>query len=245
MINKYGLSRVIPPEVKREVRQKAGFGCVICGASIYEYEHIHPEFSEAKTHDPERITLLCPQHHSKVTRKFLSKLTVQIAMQNPICKRKGFSNEFLDIGQSHPKITFSGLTIEKCPIPVMFKNIPLIEIKAAESGNAPFRLSATFFNSEGNLSLKIEDNEWMAYESNWDVEVTGGNIIVRDSLRHISLKLVAQPPEGIKVERLDMLIGNVRFRGNENSLKVIYPDGAEMILTQCIASHCNVGLSIG
>ena len=72
--NKYDLNRDIPNLVKRQVRQSCGFGCVICGASIIDYEHVDPIFAEAKEHDPEKITLLCPQHHAKVTRGFLSKV---------------------------------------------------------------------------------------------------------------------------------------------------------------------------
>ncbi|WP_140145769.1 HNH endonuclease, partial [Vibrio parahaemolyticus] len=77
--NKHGLSRYIPEDVKRKVRQKCGYGCVVCGTAIVEYEHVDPEFSEAKEHDPDKIVLLCSQCHAKVTRKFLSKESIKLA----------------------------------------------------------------------------------------------------------------------------------------------------------------------
>ncbi|GAH43227.1 unnamed protein product, partial [marine sediment metagenome] len=50
--NQYGLSRYIPLEIKRAVRQKCGFGCVVCGSTIYQYHHFDPPFNEAKQHNP-------------------------------------------------------------------------------------------------------------------------------------------------------------------------------------------------
>jgi len=32
--------RNIPLPIQREVRQRCGFGCVICGTLLYEYDHI-------------------------------------------------------------------------------------------------------------------------------------------------------------------------------------------------------------
>ncbi len=53
--NKHGLSRTIPEDVKRQVRQACGFGCVCCGFAIVTYEHIEPEFHNAESHDPENM----------------------------------------------------------------------------------------------------------------------------------------------------------------------------------------------
>lgn len=106
MKNKYGLSRDIPADVKRAVRQACGYGCIICGAAIVEYEHVDPPFPEAREHDPRAIALLCPQCHAKVTRGFLAKQTVKEALLDPVCKKKGYASEFFDIGRTHPKLVF-------------------------------------------------------------------------------------------------------------------------------------------
>ena len=52
--------RNIPAEIKRQVRQRCGFGCIICGLPIYEYEHME-EWAKVKRHRTEEITLLCPR----------------------------------------------------------------------------------------------------------------------------------------------------------------------------------------
>lgn len=131
-MNKYGLSRQIPEAVKRQVRQQCGFGCVICGLGIIQYEHVDPEFHEAKVHDPSRMTLLCPRCHSKVTNKMWSKQKVKEAMKNPKPLSQGFSNEILDIGTKFPRINFAGSVMENCSIPVMIKSVPLFRLNPLE-----------------------------------------------------------------------------------------------------------------
>jgi hypothetical protein len=56
------ISRNIPFPIKRKIRQRCGFGCVICGLPLYEYEHLLG-FAKVKRHVEKEITLLCDQHH--------------------------------------------------------------------------------------------------------------------------------------------------------------------------------------
>jgi len=244
-VNQYGLPRDIPDAVKRQVRRGCGFGCVLCGGSIIEYEHVDPPFSEAKVHDPERIALLCPRCHAKVTRTFLSKDTVKGAMGDPFCKKTGYASEFLDIGQVHPKVVFAGVTLTHCPIPVEVKGVPLFEIKEAEEPGAPFRLSASFSNSRGEPSLEIVDNEWRVYGTNWDAEAIGGAITIRDNPGHVSLRLVANPPDGVTIEQLDMYLAGFRFLGSPGELTVRMPGGGGGTFTRCLMDNCRIGLSLG
>lgn len=243
-MNKHGLSRTIPAAVKREVRRSCGFGCVICGASIIEYEHIDPPFAEAKEHDPDKIALLCPQCHAKVTRDFLSKEAVKEARRNPHCLKEGYASEFIDVGRQHPRVKFAGVTLVECDIPVQVDEVPLFQVKEAEEEGGPFRLSANFANSKGEHSLQIIENEWKVFTGNWDVEVVGGTITIRDAPGQISLKLSVAGRDTIAVEALDMQLNGMRFRGDTEDLMVEFPEGGRGHFTNCIASHCHVGLSL-
>jgi hypothetical protein len=245
MKNKYGLSRHIPADTKRLVRQACGYGCIICGAAIIEYEHIDPPFPEAKTHNPYNIGLLCPQCHAKVTRGFLSKQTAKEARLNPFCKQKGYANEFFDIGCNHPKLIFAGSTITRTSIPVMVEGVALIRIDRAEEEGGPFRLSGNFYNSQGALSLEIVENEWRARLANWDVEAVGGVITIRDNPRHISLQLRAVLPDGLEVERLDMFVRNWHIIGNKRELVVESPDGRQGTFSGCLSDGAEVGFMLG
>jgi hypothetical protein len=245
MQNQYGLSRDIPAAIKRQVRKACGFGCVVCGGSIIDYEHVDPPYVEAREHDPEKITLLCPQCHAKVTRGFLSKQTVKEAMRDPLCKKRGYASEFLDIGRVHPKVVFAGVTLTNCQVPIEVRGIPLFAVKEAEEAGGPFRLSASFCNSRGESSLQIIDNEWRAFGTNWDVNVVGGAITIRDNPRHTSLRLVAAPPDGVVIEQLDMYLGGLRFLGNPRDLVIEFPDGSRSTFTQSLMDDCGVGLAFG
>ena len=44
-INKFGLRRSdFHADTKRLIRQRDGFGCVVCGLALIKYEHLDPEF---------------------------------------------------------------------------------------------------------------------------------------------------------------------------------------------------------
>jgi hypothetical protein len=76
-------ARDIPDPIKRLVRQKSGFGCVVCGLPIFDYEHIE-EFAAVQTHNAANMVLLCPNHHAEKTRGRLSKEAIRRAADNPL-----------------------------------------------------------------------------------------------------------------------------------------------------------------
>ena len=227
--NAYGLSREIPAAVKREVRQRDGFGCVICGLGIVQYEHVDPEFKDARSHDPDAIALLCPQCHSKITTRMWSKGRVKLAMRNPKCRQVGFAREFFDFSEGYPPIQVSGHS--------------LFKIKPPELPGEPFLFSGLFTDSRGNVSLEIEDNEWKAYSNLWDVDVQGPTIKIREAQRAVHLVLKIVQPDTIVVEKLKMSLGGLRFQADGNFLRVIFPNGNVSEFTSCIGDNCMVGMS--
>lgn len=241
--NAHGLNREIPAAVKRQVRQRDGFGCVICGLGIVQYEHVDPEFKDAKFHDPNSITLLCPQCHSKVTTRMWSKGRVKLAMRSPKCKQVGYTREFFDFSEGHPALRFGGMLLRNCQIPIEVGGRPLFKIKPPEYPNEPFLFSGTFTDSNGNISLEIEDNEWKAYSNLWDVEVQGPTIKIREAQRVVHLDLKIIQPDTIVVEKLDMSLGNLRFQADGDFLRVIHPNGGTSEFTSCICDNCMVGIS--
>ena len=244
--NKFGLTRYIETEVTYEIRKRSGFGCVICGIGIIEYEHVDPDFAEAKTHDPDCMTILCPTCHAKKTRKFLSTDTIKRAMTNPKCLQQGFSKEVLDIGNGSPTFIFAGSEFSNCRIPLIISGVNVIEFSPPETQGGPFRLSGNFFDSCGQKTLQIIDNEWQASTQNWDVEVTGGRIIVSESKNKIHLALKAIDANKIEVETLRTTIGNRRVEGDRNKISVfdVRKGTKIMELSQVIASNAMVGFSL-
>lgn len=244
MRNQFGLSRSIPEDIKRQVRQRCGYGCVICGAAIVEYEHVRPEFTKAKAHDAQGISLLCPTCHAKKTRNFLSARRVLEAMDKPAAKASGFAFSELEDHSSHPYVVLGGVTLKNCPTPVEVRGIPLIRIEDAEVTRGPYQLSASFFDSEGSPSLFIRRNEWHVAADSWDVEAVGGRITVRTAPGKIALQLRLDPGQGVVVERLNMYCGGYFFEASHAQLDIISPGGGRTSFTGCLADNCNVGLAL-
>ncbi|WP_137736068.1 HNH endonuclease signature motif containing protein [Pseudaquabacterium pictum] len=242
--NKHGLSRTIPANVKRLVRQACGFGCVVCGSALIEYEHVDPPFAWATSHDPECIALLCPQCHAKVTRRFLNKGAVAAAMKAPFCLRQGFSSEVFAMGASQPRIAIGGVLAVGCVIPLLVKGIPVLKIEPSDAPGGPVRLSGQFHNAQGDISLQIEENEWRPLASNWDVDVSGGAITIRDAPGHISLRLRLELPDLMVVEAMDMLAADVRVVASRDTLDLFWANGSHSNLRGCVMSNCHVGVAI-
>lgn len=79
----------IPEGVKRSVRQRCGFGCVVCGCPIaYQYDHIE-DYVLVEAHEESNITILCATHHQSKTAGRLSKAQVERADASPFNRRGG------------------------------------------------------------------------------------------------------------------------------------------------------------
>ncbi|WNY81920.1 HNH endonuclease [Cronobacter dublinensis] len=215
--NQYGLSRAIPAEVKRQIRQKCGFGCVICASPIIGYEHVDPIFVLAKEHSPEAMTLLCPTCHAKVTKRIYSKEKVKKAMREPAARIQGKISDKLDFSEGEPLIKFGGETFVNCKIPVMFQGEPLLQIEIEDGETL---MSGRFYDSKGNLSLEIIKNEWVCDNRCWDVTVIGPTISVIEKKAGPRLVLTVAPPKVFIIKRFDMLIRGVRLVGDGKRFRV-------------------------
>ena len=78
----------IPESIKRTVRQECGFGCVLCGCPIYDYDHIE-EYSRVQEHEVDNLALLCTEHHRQKTNKRLPVSRVKDARQEPFNVKHG------------------------------------------------------------------------------------------------------------------------------------------------------------
>src|SRR5688572_28287848 len=136
-MNQHGLGRDIPDNVKLAVRQRCGFGCVICGSSVFDYEHFDPPFADAQAHNPDGITLLCSTHHAQRTRGRLSLDTVRSNNASPAAITHGFAREALDLGTVWPVVTIGTLHDQETPILLEIFGEPIISITPSEDGG-PF-----------------------------------------------------------------------------------------------------------
>jgi len=120
--NQHGLSRHIPSEVKRTVRQNSKFGCVICRSAICQYEHIIPSFADAQSHDPENMCLLCGTCHDKVTRGMLSKVTVSEARKHVLSRNVKRPFENFDLTSNNVRIKFGSNIFDSPKSLILFED---------------------------------------------------------------------------------------------------------------------------
>lgn len=244
MENKFGLKRSIPESVKREVRKKSEFGCVICGSIPYEYEHVIPEFHEAEKHDPNCITLLCGNCHGKVTRKIISKETVIKKMEIPYNlhadKVKGYEIEILpEIGPF--KVKLGNIIGENVKNFLCVDGEPLLSLRKSE-GNELCILNADFKNKQGESILKIIDNEWIASKESWDIECIGTKIIIREKKGEYNLILNKKNINFIEIERINMQHRGVQiFFDGKNGGEFTY-NNRKIVLTGMVYKNSDHAL---
>ncbi len=139
-VNKHGLSRVIGSEIQRTIRRNSGFGCVICGKAIGEYEHVDPPFWDAVEHDPRKMTFLCLEHHGRVTKGWTSKQEVLEAMKAPKALQKGYSREAFGVGDGPLQIKLGPTTATDCQCLIRVDERPVLWINPPEESGGPYRL---------------------------------------------------------------------------------------------------------
>ena len=243
--NQYGLGRYVPTDVKISVRKRCGFGCVICGLAFYDYEHFDPDFKDAKSHDPNGITLLCMQHNQKRARKTLSVETVRRANDEPFCMRRGFSNEMFDIGPEPVEVVIAGSKFYNVQHVIVINGIPILSIQPPAEQGEPYLLSGFFSDSAGVVTLKILNNEFFVGAENWDVECVGPRITIKKDKKNIALVLRAEPPSKVVVERLSMEFEGIFLEGDSDGLKMSFDGKGWNTISNCSFSSCYAGIALG
>ena len=200
-INRFGLTRVIPAEIKRKVRQGCGFGCVVCGKIGMEYDHFSPEFVDCERHDAAGIALLCSDCHTARTAGRLSPERVRDKKGKAVGRWKnatlrtyfGSGRACIGIGSSELVGPHANFRIGE---------LELLKIVASNSHDEPWTLSGKFFDGAHSY-LMIEDNEVSVSTGSWDVQLEGRSLKIRRSKGCVALHL-QMTDNRIHVMRLDL-----------------------------------------
>lgn len=161
--NKHGLTRAIPEDVKRTVRQRCRFGCVVCGSAIIQYHHFDPPYEEAVEHKAEGITLLCGGHHDEATRGLLSMTTVQRKNAAPYCMRQP-PRHLMDLSDPIRIVAGGAIFMGTGPL-ILVDDVPLFEI-VVRDGMAS--VNARFTDEAGRTVIEIRENELRVRDGFWD-----------------------------------------------------------------------------
>lgn len=221
-INKHGLKRPIPEHVKREVRQRCGFGCVICGNAYIQYDHFDPEFHEATEHNANGITLLCGDHHTRKSAKKISIDTIKRANASPYCIRNGASWDKLDLSPSKiPEIELGSCHARDTPVLLKMNGEDIIFFRPPAFIGGPFRFNLTVKNIKGDTIFQIIDNECVISSNHWDAELRGNTTIIRNEVRDIAVKFHISEGHKIVFDRLKLRYGQNTISFQENGPCII------------------------
>lgn len=207
-------SRNIPLPIKRKVRQRCGFGCIICGIPLYEYEHME-EWAKVKRHIADEITLLCDQHHREKTNGLLPKQVVKKANLEPYNLRSGASKPYnlhfsgnkinAIIGSNHfiyvvPKDGIGMMT------PISIDNLPIISVVMMDNH---LLLNVIIFNKYNKVVFEIRENQLFYSTEPWDIQFVGTTLTIRESLGEILIEFKFTPPNRIEISRGRLLLNGV------------------------------------
>lgn len=202
--------RPLPEPTKRLVRQRCGFGCVICGNPLIEYDHLVP-FAEGGSDHASNLTLLCTEHHAKKTRGLLSEDAVIAADAQPFNRGdegpsslrvfEGVGELAVLIGtclfESHRK-SFAPLGI--------FGTFPLTV--TLEDGVQ--LVSCRVVDELGRIVIEVERNELIVGASNWDATLIGSELTIRRALGGIALRVQFDPSGVFKLLQANLEVHGYR-----------------------------------
>lgn len=220
--NIYGLKRYIPADKRERIRKEAGFGCVICGSVFVDYEHIDPEFHEAKEHDPDKMTLLCISCHGRVTRKLISKEYVWRAKSNPKALQDGYVYDPLFVDTSEMDIKIGNSSCKNTDIILTIHGKPLIWFEPPLTKGEPSKLCAIFYDTGGRYISFVNRNQFIAFSSNQDVIGKSTELSIKSN----NITCLKANREGGKVLHIS------RMQGQYKDTHIEISTQGELILTQ-------------
>jgi trigger factor len=209
----------IPTNVMREVRQRCGFGCVLCGTPICEYHHMVP-YSESPEHVASNITLLCNLHHTEATKGLLTSDQIARANENPYCRQHGVTS----------------------PYSLHFSGEGFAFVIGGNSFSSPWRDQE---HSTLAIAIAVDDTDllWFRVDQDGRLFVNGRNLIVRQASREIFIEIRFEPPDKLCIDRARLLCNGVEILVRSSHIFVVNSD---LLFTGCkTVQNCGVGLQLG
>ncbi|OIN26250.1 FKBP-type peptidyl-prolyl cis-trans isomerase [Vibrio barjaei] len=242
--NKHGLSRTIPQAIRKQIRKDSGYGCVMCGSMFCDYEHIEPEYNNAKEHDPKCMTLLCGACHHKVTGRRKSKKAVWEAKAKPFALEHGFVKELIEPADIE-KVLLGNSYIESTQVALLLRDKPILWFEKPEEEGEPILVNAIFSDSNGKPTAFLNRNQFTALVDDHDIKSEGTSIEFIPKPRMRSLVLNIEGGKPIRVDRLDMSYLDTKFQIKSDHSMYFEMGNMRMPMQEIGISGCGVGMVFG
>ncbi len=236
----------IPDPVKRAVRQRCGFGCVICGLPIYDYDHLVP-WNIVREHRPDNLVLLCAQHHREKTSGLLPTTVVMAASADPCNLQTGVSHPYdLRYAGDHCEALigsnrhiWSSLADDSFTVPLIVDDTPLVLFRAQQGHPL---LTVQLFDQRNQLLVQIVDNELVFSTASWDIELAGRHLTVRGGPGDIFVSMTFEVPARVVIDRARLWRNGIEVDVSPERLFLVRDRN---IISRLVASNCAVGIAIG
>ena len=252
--------RHIPADVKRQVRQRCGFGCIFCGSPLFTYDHLR-DFAVVKEHDPENLNLLCPNHHAAKTADRLSVDTVKARAAKPINLSSDRSHSGMPLDIFGSTVAFDiGTNVFESDASGSAGGFTAIEVTSRPMISASWEqgwivLNMVLTDEAGTPVIVVDQGELRTSTSIWDFELVGKTLTVRAGHRQVTTRLIfkdnglkidqgyfIQGPWAVKVQPDHLNIGSVSRSTILGVPKTFHPG---MKHSRGLMSGCSVGLQCG
>ncbi|PTE07388.1 HNH endonuclease signature motif containing protein [Mesorhizobium helmanticense] len=178
-----------PDGVKRILRQRAGFGCCLCGLPILQYHHII-EWSVEEHFRPDDMMALCPTHHDMATKGAYPLSEQRRDQASPFNIQRRLARGLLAVKQDYPAIELgSVLVVNNGPI-LSIDEEQVIGLSIAEGAVG---LSLKLYSEDGPLLCQIDENEWVSGNPfAWDIVADWQILTIRQKKGSVNLSLNAK-----------------------------------------------------
>jgi hypothetical protein len=206
------------------VRQRCGFGCVICGLPLFEYEHMEG-WANVRQHIAEEITLLCDKHHKERTNGWLPLDEVKKANANPFNLHTGVSKPYdLHFSGQRPEVLIGSNRFitelnesRRSIVPIMVDGQVLVGFFWLDEH---LLLQLKFYDEFNRLRFFVFDNQLVYLVETWDIELVGKKLILREAPRNIFLEIEFDPPNRVVISKGRILCNGVNFRITPERLEI-------------------------
>lgn len=243
-VNKHGLSRYIPQNVRQKIRKESGYGCIICGSMFCDYEHIEPEFNDAKSHDSACMALLCGGCHHHVTGKRKSKNRVWKAKAEPFALKNGYIKELLEPALDET-IKIGNSVISSTQVAIAIHGKPILWFEKSNQSDEPILVNAIFHDSNGESVAFINRNQFISTVGEFDIKSEGTTIEFRPLPKKISLILDIEGDKPISVNRLNMSYLDTKIQITRDGSMLLNVGESNFSINQMMTNNCGAGIVLG
>lgn len=239
----------IPEEIKRNVRRKCRFGCILCGSPIFEYDHIN-NYSSSFDHSVDNLILLCREHHGAKTQGRLPIERIRYLEKNPFNNGRDFTtsaiaayfsrnNGILELGSAKLEFPFDADGHASALI------VDSIEVLGFILEDGHLLINIILFERGRGVVLKILRSEMVVNTGVWDYQLVGRKLRIWSKQRERSVVLTFRengleleagyfegPASSLTVDRNGLQAGDTQLQGLHligGCIRVGYPNGPNRV----------------